>query len=271
MQTQHADKKGGKLATRNCGIGPGRTSTPPTHKGHRDTQRHRDAKRHRATKRQRDTTDKDTQAHKATSKQRNKDTEPHRQRTTTTEQRHRDTRAQRRRNAKAKNHHRTKTQRHRDTETQTKRHSSNKGTKRTHELFIRGGRLGNCATFKRALQQAGLATKAQRHKGTETQGHRSTEAHRQPNTKPKPQETQPPKQTNKQTHTNKQANTQAKSKANGWIADELQPRAVNMRTNQRKSTKMSLFVAKLMHRARHTKTKRHRDNTTQQHKARAKP
>ena len=70
-------------------------------------------------------------------------------------------------------------------------------------------------------RQAGLATKAQRHKGAETQRHRSTEAHRQTNTKPKPKETQPQKQTNKQTHKPK---TQAKSNANGWTARDLPPR-----------------------------------------------
>ena len=108
-------------------------------------------------------------------------------------------------------------------DTKTKRHSS-KGTKTTQELFIRGGRLENCATFKKAMQPAGLATKAQRHNGTETQGHRSTEAHRQTNTKPQPKETQPQKQPNKQTHkqTSKHK-AQAKSKANGWTTHGLPP------------------------------------------------
>jgi len=111
----------------------------------------------------------------------------------------------------------TETQRHRDKE--TKRHSS-KGTPRTQELFFRVGRLGNCATPKKALQQAGLATMAQRHKKTETQGHRSTEAHRQTTTKPKPQETQPLKQTNQQTHKQRHTQTQGTGKAKGeWLAN----------------------------------------------------
>ena len=72
-------------------------------------------------------------------------------------------------------------------ESQQPEHTTKRKPNHTHELFFRGGgRLANCATFKKAIQQPGLATKAQRHKGTETQGHRSTEAHRQTSTKPKP-------------------------------------------------------------------------------------
>ena len=120
-----------------------------------------------------------TKGQNTTRTQHHTDKEPQQQNNDTETQGHKDTETQRPRT--------TRGQRHRDTETRTKtkRHSS-KGTKRTQELFIRGGRLENCATFKKAIQQAGLATKAQRHKETETQGHRSTEAHRQTNTKPKP-------------------------------------------------------------------------------------
>jgi hypothetical protein len=138
-----------------------------------------------------------TKGQNTTRTQHHTDKEPQQQNNDTETQGHKDTETQRPRT--------TRGQRHRDTETRTKtkRHSS-KGAKRTQELFIRGGRLENCATFKKAIQQAGLATKAQRHKETETQGHRSTEAHRQTNTKPKP--------TRDNTKRNTDTNNQAKDK-----------------------------------------------------------
>ena len=118
-------------------------------------------------------------------------------------------------------------------DTKAKRHSS-KGTKTTQELFIRGGRLGNCATFKKALQQASLDTKAPRHKETETQGNRNTETKTETQ-RPKDPTTQRPRDPEAQRHTN----TRTKPK----------------KTHRDTETQQH----------RDTKTKKHRDPKTQRH------